>query len=120
MADTTSYGYKIPRNPDKGSTFFTQLEDNIQRVNDHSHNGVNSAPLAKTQSISSASWGADLGGGRYKQTITLTGSLTYDTIVIQIRLSSGHIIHPTIEKVSGTSYDVYVNDNSLNLTAVYI
>ena len=118
-----SYGYKKPQNPDTGAVFWPALEFDIQRLNDHTHNGVDSAPLVKTQTISSASWGADLGGGSYRQLITLPNTastvLTFDAVSIEIRLASGTVIYPTIEKVSSTTYYIYTNDNSLTYTAVY-
>lgn len=117
---TLSYGYKLPETDDTGDTFWPALEDNIQQLNDHTHNGTNSALLAvATQSILAASWSADLGGGSYRQLITLPGSRTFDGTSIEMRLSSGHIIYPTIEKVSATTYYVYTNDNTVNMTAVY-
>jgi hypothetical protein len=45
--------------------------------------------------------------------------MQFNAVSIEIRLSTGHVIYPTIEKVSATQYDIYINDNSLNLTAVY-
>lgn len=125
MSTTLSYGYKLPQDGDRGSTFFPDLEADIQQLNDHNHNGTNSAQLTiqavaiTTQAISSASWVAQ-GGGTFKQTVTLPGTLTYDAIAMQFRItSSKHIIYPTIEKVSGTTYDIYVNDNSIGVTALY-
>lgn len=44
--DVLSYGYKKPQDGDTGDVFFPAIEDNIQRVNDHTHDGVNSAFIA--------------------------------------------------------------------------
>lgn len=41
-----SYGYKKPVNGDTGDVFFPALEENIQKQNDHTHDGVNSAFIA--------------------------------------------------------------------------
>ena len=55
---TLSHGYEKPETGDKGSVFFPALEDNIQKLNDHNHNGLNSelltaaASAAVTQTIS--------------------------------------------------------------------
>lgn len=117
---TLSYGFKKPQNDDTGDVFWPALSANWQLVNDHTHDGVNTPLVAvATQSLLSASWSADLGGGLYRQLVTLAGGRTFDGTSIEIRLSSGHVIFPTIEKVSSTTFYVYVNDNSLNLTAVY-
>lgn len=118
---TLPYGLKVPEaGIDSGEVVFDALEGDLIQIDAHSHDGVTSKLLAPTtQNISSASWGSDLGGGSWKQTITLPGALTFDTISIQIRLSTGHIIYSTVNKLSSTTYEVYVNDNTLNLTAVY-
>lgn len=119
-----SYGYLKPQTGDQGTTLFTDLAANIQRLNDHSHNGTDSTLLtaasvtAITQTISSGSWSAT-SNGNYRQLVTLPGSLTYNAISITIKDSSGDIVFPTIEKVSSTTYYVYTNDNSQSWTAVY-
>jgi hypothetical protein len=125
MSTTLTYGYKLPDAGDRGASFFPDLEDNIQLTNDHTHNGVNSSLLATgsvaitTQSILAAGWVAQ-GGGTYKQTVTIAASLLYDAIAMDFRItSSKHQIFPTIEKVSSTSYDIYVNDNTIGVTALY-
>lgn len=119
MSTTLSYGFVKPQNPDTGATFWTDLENDIQKVNDHTHNGVNSAPIVKSQSILSTNWGVAGSDGSYTQTITLTTGLTFDTIAIQFRTSTGAVIYPTVAKASSTTYTVTINDNSLALTAIY-
>ena len=42
MAITLSNGYIKPEDGDTGAVWFDALEDNIQRVNDHNHDGSNS------------------------------------------------------------------------------
>jgi hypothetical protein len=43
---TLSYGFKKPQVPDQGGVVFPALEANWQQVNDHNHDGVNSALIA--------------------------------------------------------------------------
>lgn len=123
---TLSKGFKKPQTGDKGSVFFPALEDNIQQLNDHSHNGSNSqlltasASTAVTQSISSASW-SHQGGGTYRQTVTMPGVITFDTHAIELRNSAtNRKLFLDVEKVTSNTYYVYVNDNTLNLTALYV
>ena len=125
MATTLSYGYVKPQTGDKGSVFFPALEDNITRLNDHTHNGTNSARLTATsadavsQSISAASW-ASQGGGMYRQTVTMPSFIFFDTHAIQFRNSStGEIMYLQAVKVTSNTYYVYINDNSIDLKAVY-
>lgn len=122
---TLSYGYKKPESGDRGSVFWPALEDDIQQLNDHSHSGVDSVKLtsssvtAVVQTINSASW-ADQGGGTYKQTVTMPGGMAYDDYGIIFKLSAGDIIHPTVVKLTASTYDVYINDNTLTIKAVYV
>jgi len=125
MSTTLSYGFKKPANGDRGTTFFPDLADDIQQLNDHTHNGTNSAALTiqavaiTTASIPSGSWVAT-SGGTYRQLVTLPGTLTYDTVAMEFRLTaSKNIVYPSIEYVSSTTYYVYTNDNSLAMTAIY-
>lgn len=116
-----SYGYEKPQLDDTGDEFFPAQERNIQRLNDHKHDGTLGALNAPgTQTISSASWVA-VGGmvGTYSQTVTLPAGYLYDSIVINLRLSTGQPIYPSIVRASNSTYTVYVNDNTLNLVAEY-
>jgi hypothetical protein len=113
-----SYGYKLPEDNDEGDTVFSALEDNITRVNGHSHDGSDSARLTVgTQTISSGSWSSS--GTGYRQLVTVPNSQNFDDVGIQFRLSTGDVVYPTVEKVSATTYYVYTNDNTVDYTAVY-
>lgn len=123
---TLSYGYKKPQSGDRGATLFTALQDNIQRLNDHTHNGSDSAPLPAqsimgvSQSILAANW-VTYGGptGFYRQQVTLPAGFDYDEVGISFRLASGDYIFPTVEKVSDTQYYIYTNNNTLDFQAIY-
>lgn len=123
---TLSFGYQLPQTNDKGPVVFPALEANIQRLNDHNHDGSNSPKISSaaiqplTAAVAAGSWVAQ-GGGIYKQTITLPASLSYDTTGFDVRLaSSGHVVHPTIEKVSASQYDIYTNDPTEGYSVVYL
>lgn len=123
---TLTYGYKKPETGDRGSVFFPALEDDIQQLNDHNHDGSNSSKLtssavtATTQAILAAAWVAQ-GGGTYKQTVTMPGALQYnDYYPLFKNTATKHELLLTVERVSNTSYDVYINDNTINLTAFYL
>lgn len=122
MSTTTSNGYKKPEIDDTGDTWFPNLEDNIDRVNSHDHDGANSELLTPTtQTISSGSW-TDIGNDTYSQVIDVTdanANFTYDAIGIQFRLSNGDLVYPVVEKTTATTYTVFTNDSSQTYTAVY-
>lgn len=124
MATTLSYGYIQPQSGDKGSVWFPALNDNIQQLNDHNHDGVTSALLPAT-SVSSASltipaagWVAD-GTGRYRQDMTVPTGYNMDSFSITFKLSSGEIILPSITRLSASSFRIFTLDNSLTYTAVF-
>jgi hypothetical protein len=126
---TLSKGYQKPQTNDSGAEWFPALEDDIQRLNDHNHDGVNSelltaaSSVAVVQDVLAAAWTA-FATDTYRQLVTLPIlalplSLSFDTCAIQFRTAAGAIIYPTVEKVTSTSYYVYINDNTLALKAVY-
>jgi hypothetical protein len=118
---TLSHDYEKPSNPTYGDVFWPAMERNIQRMNDHTHDGDDGELIAKdTGSAASGSWGSDLGGGSYRQIITLPNNRQFDSTEIQFRLSTGEVIYPTVEKISGTTFYVYTNDNSKTFTILYV
>lgn len=115
---TLSYGYKKPENGDKGQPLFDDLAANIQRVNDHNHDGVNSPPLTAQSlqgiqnTILAANWVAFGPTGHYRQLVTMHPGFNFDTCFLSFRLSTGEYIYPTVEKFSATQYYVYTTDNT--------
>lgn len=125
---TLTYGLKLPENGDKGSIWFPALEDDITQLDGHSHNGTDSAKLTTasinntTQSILAVNWVAvGDGTGRYYQNITLPAALSYDTINISFKTTAATVdpLLLDVEKITASSYKVFINDNSLSLTAIY-
>lgn len=123
---TLSFGFQLPETPDQGDIVFPALEANIQQVNDHDHNGTNTSKLNSgslvplAQSIPSGSW-VLVANGIYSQTVTLPASLSYDSTAFTVRLETSlDIVHPTIEKVSASQYEVFTNDNSLGFEVIYL
>ncbi len=122
---TLSYGYKKPQTGDKGTPLFTALEDNIQRVNDHNHDGVNSPPLT-AQSIQgiqatvlAANWVAFGPTGHYRQLVTVIAGFNFDTMFISTRTSAGAYVFPTIERFSATQFYIYTTDPTADFVVTY-
>lgn len=128
MATTLSFGFVRPQTGDRGSTFFPALEDNITQLNDHTHNGTNSANISPsaisvtgfTSAISSASWGAAT-NGIYTQTITVPAGVTEinNYNVYFYNSSTYERLLLSMTRASATTYTVSINDNSVSLLAVY-
>jgi len=124
---TLSYGYKLPESGDKGSTLWSALEDNITRLNGHTHNGTDSPLLPvqsfilTKQSIDHANWASYSGAptGHVRQLVTMPAGFTFDDFCIDVRDTSGKKCYPTIEKNDNTSYYIYSIDSTLDLVAVY-
>lgn len=126
---TLSFGIKKPQTGDKGSLFWPAMEDNFQQQNDHDHDGVNSAKLTAASitgvsaSVVAAGW-VSVGGGNYRQLVTTPASVTFDDYAMAFRItngpSAGFEINPSVEKVSNTTFYIYVNDNSLDLNILYL
>lgn len=121
---TLTYGYKKPQSGDRGPTVFPALEDNIQQLNDHNHDGSNSSKLSAaslgvtTQSILAANW-VSLGGGNFHQQVALLPGFDYDIVTLSFRDASGNYVNPTVTRVSNTVVDVTTNDGASNMTMVY-
>lgn len=121
---TLTFGYKKPVPNDKGPAVFPAMEQNIQQINDHDHNGANSKKLTAAsidsvpQNVLAAAWVA-LGGGNFKQTINLLPGYDYDLTTISFRLTStGEYIYPSITKISDSIIDVFANE-AVDMTLVY-
>lgn len=126
MSNTLSKGYKKPEAGDRGSSWFSDLEDNIDLSNSHEHNGTDGEKIksknvsSTTSSVASGDWGADSGGSTYSVTVTFPTGVTFENHSITvIDDATGDHIFPTITKASATTMTVTVNDNSLDLTIIY-
>lgn len=122
---TLSYGYKKPQTGDKGTPLFQALEQNIQRVNDHNHDGQNSPPLTAQSiqgiqdTISAANWAAYGPTGHYRQLVTMIAGFDYDKCFMSFRTILGEYVTPTVEKFSNTQYYIYTTDNTLDFLVTY-
>lgn len=117
MSTTLDHGIVKPATGETGATFFPILENNIQYASDILSNSV---------ALSGASWGSDLGGGSYRQLVTIPSALTaapksftFETLDIMVRTTAGAVVYATIEKVSSTTFYVYSNDNTVALNVIF-
>lgn len=108
-----SNGYKLPETGDFGDVWFPSLEDNIQRTNDHNHDGTNSNNIPATslvafvQTVAAGDFAPD--GDRQSATISLAGgagNIDQKTVVIRDAVSKNPI-YLDIEKVSSTQIKLY-------------
>jgi hypothetical protein len=125
MAVTLSYGYIKNQTGDKGSVFFPDLEFNIQRVNDHNHNGANSSKLTNsaidsaTQTLLAAAWSFVV--DEYKQTVTVPSGVDLSKHCPRFKHSvTGELLFLSVVILTDTTYDVFINDNTVDLQVAYI
>lgn len=123
MGNTLKYGFFVPAPADTGDTWFPAMANNMTLLNNHTHNGTDTALLAvQTQSILAANWGAPT-NGTYTQTITMpivnSVQMSYDSTKIEFRLSTGEPIYPSVTRLSTTQYTISTNDNTQSYVAVY-
>lgn len=126
---TLTYGFQLPETGDKGSVFFPALEDDIQQLNDHDHDGSNSTRLtaqsitAVSATIVLASW-VLTAGGTYRQLVTMPPGTEFDDYGMAFQVasgaSSGHRVNLSVEKVSATTFYVYINDNTVDVKILYL
>lgn len=124
MSTTLSYGYLKPVTGDRGSQIFSDLEADIQRVNDHNHDGNNSTQIPATSIVGvtqtiNGIW-TSLGSGRYRQLVTAPAGISYDSYGIIFRLSTGVQFFPSVEKVSASTFYIYAGEQLVNIKAVYL
>jgi hypothetical protein len=128
MPTTTTYGYKKPITGERG--YFTSLEFNIDRTDSHSHDGITApllAPIAiskPTATLASGAWVAVAGKtGLFRQDVTLPASYTMEQVGLKFLVSGGGEdgaeLLLSVDKLTSTSFRVYINDSSLALKVVY-
>jgi hypothetical protein len=128
MAQTLSFGYIKNQTGDKGSVFWPDLEFNIQRVNDHTHNGVNSAKLGNasidpsTQQVLPAAWVAVVDQtGTWKQTVTVPAGVDLNKHYPRFKdVASGNLVFLTVKILTDATYEVEINDNTIELQVAYV
>lgn len=128
---TTPYGYRVPEtgDPAKGTGgWYESVEFDIDRVDNHNHDGTNSRLLSPTAiptstvSILAAGWVAD--GPSYKQTVTMPGSVPeVNEVSVRFRQTApapevGMNAQLAFKRLSPTAVEVYCSDNTAEFVMV--
>lgn len=136
MSTTLSYGYVRPADGDTGATFWDQLENDITQLNNHTHNGVNSALIPATSitpvsdtilaGAAGVNWGSAT-NGLYSRTVTVPASIDYDVYSMVFRVANGSAsgtrgdtLMLSHTRLSDTTYTLYINDNLVDLDILYL
>lgn len=120
---TLSYGFKKMQDGDLSDVWFDEVANNMQLLNDHTHNGTNSSKIsakgvqAFTQSLPNTNWVPS--GSIYSQPVTIPGGELYDNYAILFKTTAGEAVFLSPVKTSSTTYTIYSNDSTLGLVAYY-
>jgi len=114
MARTLSNGFILPEDGDFGNTWFDDLEANIQRVNDHNHDGANSSNIPSTAivpvvvTLAAADFVADPAG--FTAVLTTNSTINLDERSLYFRDAvTKQQVFLDFERVSSASYNVFTN-----------
>jgi hypothetical protein len=120
---TLSYGYVLPDTGDFGVDWFPALETNITRINGHTHDGVNSAPLSSKAiipeklTVLQAAF-TNISPGVERTLITMPAGMTVDNTTVVVKdPTTKDTIHLKVEKFSLSQ--VYLFTNFLQDFEVY-
>lgn len=110
-----SKGYKKPETGDFGDVWFPAMEDNIDLMNSHNHDGVNGEKIsgislvASTLTVTAGSF-ADQGNGYHRATVTVPGGGLVDNFVIAVKdPTTKEPIQLKAEKLNATQFYLYTN-----------
>lgn len=127
MASVYTTGMKLeyPQTGDKGDVFFPILERDIEKINNHTHNGLNAAKISTTDinkatvAIPKESWTAQV-NGVWSQEVLIPNDANYADVYIMIKSApAGEQLFLDVKPVLGQpkKFIVYCNDNNVSATA---
>lgn len=110
-----SKGWKLPETGDFGNTWFPALEDNINQLNTHNHDGVNSEKVsgvsvtATKLTVLTASFTLQ-SPGVYRASLTVPSGGLVDNVKPVVKdPTTKNILHLDQEKQSATQLYLYIN-----------
>jgi hypothetical protein len=118
--------FYLPSSKEKGDALFTLLEDFINRMAVHNHQGADSIPISSNFNINYQNFEAGIDfswvavpsfTGRYSANITLINLLIDNTERIFYFATDGGTVYqqfyPTYEKLTANSIKLYSIDNTI-------
>jgi len=133
MALTLSHGFVKPQTGDRGVVWFPALEGNIQKLNDHTHDGSNSSLISITalnrsplsQSLLLAGWSA-VGDGSFTRTVTTPAAMASLDInifspkfVINSGANAGKTVFLSYTRLTSATYTLVINE-AVDLLVQYV
>ena len=124
---TLSNGVKKPEDDDSGNVWSDGLEANAEFLNDliTTVNNLSSVNITKpSKTLDKADWITDLDGKGYVQLVEMPVGSSLDIVNMRFRVTSGaklnRFINPSIIPTSLTTFNLVVNDPTLDLEILFI
>lgn len=122
----TTYGFKVPELNDNGSVVADAIEDTIDQLDAHSHNGVNSvllnlnAVVTQSQTISPSDWETVTAGVKYRKAMTMPVGVEFDKNPPRFfHATTGSELLLSAAKTGTGAFEVFTWDNTLSVRVVY-
>lgn len=124
---TLSNGVKKPEDGDSGNVWSDGLEENTEILNTliTTVDTLSISDITRlTTNLDNASWVVDVDGKGYKQTVSMPVGASLDTINMRFRVTNGsklnRFINPSIQPISLTSFEVIINDPTMDIEILYV
>lgn len=122
----TTFGFKKPQNSER--SFWDALNENTQKVNDHTHNGMDSNKLGskdmarETSTIIPANWTAVAGQtGHFKADVLFPAGIAYSkSNVNPVFYIADKVVQLSAERKSDIEMTVFINSNTNTVKIVYV
>jgi hypothetical protein len=126
----TNGPYQKPSSGDQGNTVYDTIEEFMERMANHNHDGGDSKEISLNiaKDIEVFEIGVDLvwenlSNGEYRANLPVPVATTYDASIRKFFLAPTTTtdfkeFYPTVEKISNSNYYVYTNNNQVDLKVV--
>ncbi len=124
---TLSNNIRVPEDDDAGNIWSDAIEYDLEALNDliTTVGDLTIDDISRnTTTLVKENWTTDPDGKGYKQTVSMPSGLTFLNSQVAVMIGSGENIytpiHPTINPLGINSYEIIVNDSTLDLVILYV
>ena len=110
-----SKGWKLPQTGDFGDQWFAALEFDINQMNTHTHNGIDSEKISSISFVSTittvlAGSFVDQGNGSFKAPVAIPAGALIGTLAVTVKdPATKDQVFLKVVKTTDTTFDVYTN-----------
>ena len=124
---TLSNNIRVPEDDDAGNVWADAIEHDLEILNDLKGDveNITVADIKKEVTLlDKANWEVDPDGKGYKQTVSMPTGYTLTNSKPSFYIASGTRIYtpvyPTVKPLGLTSFDVFINDSTLDVGILYV